>query len=76
MKGKDEFSNRLQASVVLLTVEQGHLRLDGGRLHQGAHHHRQVLLKLFTQDFAHPGPGWDHVGDLDQKENMMTVQQR
>lgn len=60
-------------SVASLTVEQGHLGLDGGRLHQRAHHHRQVLLELLPQDLAHSGPGRDHVGDLDQRDIVTTV---
>lgn len=55
---------------MLLTVEEGHLRLDGCSLHQGAHHHRQILLKLLPQDLTHPGPGWDHVWYL--KQNNVT----
>lgn len=44
-------------SCLLLTVKQGHLRLDGGSLHQGAHHHRQILLELLPQNLAHSRPG-------------------
>lgn len=47
--------------AVKLTVQQGDLWLDGGCLHQGAHHHWEVLLEVLAQDLAHPGPGRDHV---------------
>ena len=48
----------------MLTIQEGHFWFNGGSLHKGAHHNRQVLLELLPQDLTHASPSGDHVGDL------------
>jgi len=37
--------------------ERTYLRFDAGGFKNWRHYHGEILLKLFTQNLTHPGPG-------------------